>query len=46
MLKETFKYSKREIFCRTLGIGPDNRFLDRSKYLSPLREAKEDGMIP
>ncbi|RHN55565.1 hypothetical protein MtrunA17_Chr5g0419231 [Medicago truncatula] len=46
MLKETFKYSKTEIFCRTLGIDPVNRFLDRSKYRRPLREAKEDGMIP
>ncbi|KAJ1431188.1 hypothetical protein SESBI_07430 [Sesbania bispinosa] len=46
MLKETFKYSRKEMFCRPLGIDPDKRFRDRSKRRRPLSEAKEDGMIP
>ncbi|KAK2373547.1 putative LRR receptor serine/threonine-protein kinase [Trifolium repens] len=46
MLKDTFKCSKTDMFCITLGIDPDNRFLERSKYLRPLREAKEDGIVP
>lgn len=46
MLKETSKYSKLEIFCITSGFGPNNLFLEISKYRRPLREAKEDGLVP
>jgi hypothetical protein len=30
----------------TSGIGPYNWFLEMSKYLKPLREDKEDGIVP
>ena len=44
-LKETFRYSKRAISWMPFGIDPDKLFWDKSRYLRPFNEAKEEGMV-